>query len=227
MSKNSILISVATQNEIKLLKNSLGKPIYSNNFLNRYLYKNNYIDIAITGIGQSLTTYNLTKIFNNNSYNLAINTGICGNFNRNINIGETVNIISDEFGDLGISSKNKFETLFDTKFINSNSFPFKNSKLFSNYKLKENYNLKEVSAITVNTASGEKEQINLRENKFAADTESMEGAAFFYVCLMENIKCLQIRSVSNYIEERNTENWDIPLAITNLTKTLLLIIDDL
>jgi futalosine hydrolase len=44
----------------------------------------------------------------------------------------------------------------------------------------------------------------------------MEGAAFFYACRQFNIPCLQIRAVSNYVEKRNRDNWDIPLAIKNL-----------
>jgi futalosine hydrolase len=46
----------------------------------------------------------------------------------------------------------------------------------------------------------------------------MEGAAVFYVCLNENIPVLQIRSISNYVEDRDTTKWDIPLAIKQLNK---------
>jgi futalosine hydrolase len=53
----------------------------------------------------------------------------------------------------------------------------------------------------------------------------MEGAAFSYVCLQEGVKFVQIRSISNYVEEREEANWDIPLAIKNLNIKLLEIID--
>ncbi|HMQ88955.1 MAG TPA: hypothetical protein PKB07_15270, partial [Flavilitoribacter sp.] len=49
-----------------------------------------------------------------------------------------------------------------------------------------------------------------------ADIETMEGAAFFYVCLMESVPFLAIRSISNYVEARNREAWDIPGAIRAL-----------
>jgi len=52
----------------------------------------------------------------------------------------------------------------------------------------------------------------------------MEGAAFFYACFMERLPCLQIRAVSNYIEDRNKDRWNIPLAIGNLNKIALKII---
>jgi futalosine hydrolase len=46
----------------------------------------------------------------------------------------------------------------------------------------------------------------------------MEGAAVFYVCLKQGIKCIQIRSISNYVERRNRDAWNIPLALNNLHK---------
>ncbi len=55
--------------------------------------------------------------------------------------------------------------------------------------------------------------------------KTMEGAAFFYVCLKENMNFFQIRTISNYVEERNEARWNIPLAIKNLTQQVLEIID--
>ena len=46
----------------------------------------------------------------------------------------------------------------------------------------------------------------------------MEGAAFFQVCEKFNIPCLQIRSVSNKVEKRDLQKWDIDLAVKNLNE---------
>ena len=54
--------------------------------------------------------------------------------------------------------------------------------------------------------------------------ESMEGAALHYVCLKEKIPFLQIRSVSNYIGERNKKNWNMKESIANLNLELIKII---
>jgi len=50
--------------------------------------------------------------------------------------------------------------------------------------------------------------------------ESMEGAAFLFACLKKGIPCFQLRSISNYIEPRNLNNWNIPHAIGFLNKGL-------
>jgi futalosine hydrolase len=76
--------------------------------------------------------------------------------------------------------------------------------------------------VSVNTTSGNQEMINsLRERYFSTDIESMEGAAFFFVCLKEGIPFVQIRAISNYVEPRDKSKWDIPLAIKNLNDWLI------
>jgi futalosine hydrolase len=55
----------------------------------------------------------------------------------------------------------------------------------------------------------------------------MEGAALHYVCLMEKIPFLQIRSISNYIGERNKKNWNMKESIINLNKELIRLLEQL
>ena len=182
------------------------------------------IDILITGIGSVFTSYLLTRKLVEKEYDLVINVGIAGSFNKNLNIGETVYVSQDQFADLGIEDKNEFHTIFEKGFISKDQFPFKDGVLSNPYEFK--FKLKQVSAITVNTTHTCNKSIDLFKNKFNADLETMEGAAFFYVCMLEGVKFMQIRTISNYVEERNLANWDIPLAIKNLNQELLGIFDE-
>ena len=47
------------------------------------------------------------------------------------------------------------------------------------------------------------------------------------ICQRFNIKFIQVRSVSNFVEERNKDNWNLDLAIKNLNHTVRMIINDL
>jgi len=76
--------------------------------------------------------------------------------------------------------------------------------------------LKQVSAITVNTVHGHEPSIKKLSGRIQPHLESMEGAAFFYACTQAGVPCLQIRAVSNYVEKRNRDAWQIGLAIKNL-----------
>lgn len=181
------------------------------------------VDILVTGIGAVFTTYLLTRKLSEKEYDLVINAGIAGSFNLDLNIGDTVYVQSDQFADLGFEDKDEFYTVFEKGFIDKDQFPFKNALLENPYEF--DFNLKKVSAITVNTTHGNKKNIDLFKGKFNADIETMEGAAFFYVCLNEGVKFFQIRTISNYVEERNEAKWNIPLAIKNLNEQLLKIIE--
>ncbi len=44
----------------------------------------------------------------------------------------------------------------------------------------------------------------------------MEGAAFHYVCLQEEVKFLQLRSISNAVGERDKKQWKMKEAIISL-----------
>jgi futalosine hydrolase len=84
-----------------------------------------------------------------------------------------------------------------------------------------------VKAITVNTLHGKQENIQRVKKRFKSDIETMSGAAFFYACLMEKIPFLQIRAVSYFIEIPKVDNWNLPLAIRNLTATTLDLLEEL
>jgi len=65
---------------------------------------------------------------------------------------------------------------------------------------------------------GNEASIRKISNRINAEIESMEGAAFFYACREAGLPCMQIRAVSNYVEKRDRDSWQIGLAIKNLDK---------
>ncbi|MDQ1332069.1 MAG: futalosine hydrolase, partial [Bacteroidota bacterium] len=101
-------------------------------------------------------------------------------------------------------------------------FPFKEGKiLVENKYIKLNLrHLKHVNAITVNAASGSAEIIKKLYEKYNPDIESMEGATFFYICCGREIPFVAMRSISNRVEPRDKDKWNIPLALKNLSEKL-------
>ena len=67
----------------------------------------------------------------------------------------------------------------------------------------------------------------MTKEKFSADIETMEGAAFHYVCLHQQINFLQLRSISNIVGERDKTKWKTKEAINNLNDELFKIIKNL
>lgn len=168
------------------------------------------IEFLITGVGMVATGFALGRYLALNKYDLAINLGIAGSFDRTINLGEVVEITEDTIAELGAENADEFLTIESMGFGES---VFKSSASLSNYG---NFNLKQATAITVNTVHGHEPSIKKLTERIQPWLESMEGAAFFYACKQVGIPCLQIRAVSNYVEKRNRDAWKIGLAIKNL-----------
>lgn len=221
----NLLICVATPFEIGKTELWL-KENFKSLSDTKYESKNLCVELLISGVGMLATSYSLTKKLTTENYNLVLNAGIAGAYNRELILGDVVNVIEENIGDLGIEEiDGSFQALFDMDLLAPDSPPFLNKKLLNPDK--SLHFLKEVKGLTVNKVSGSAQSISRIIEKYDVDIESMEGAAFFYTCLLEKVRFLQVRSISNYVEPRNKANWQLDLALNNLNKTLIELIQSL
>lgn len=216
-----ILVIVATVEEVSLLISEFGitiSELEENQKSRLFQFKSEIehpkFEILVTGVGMVATAFALGKHLATHQYDLVINLGICGSFNRGIAIGDVLEITEDTFSELGAEDDGDFLSLEQMGFGEGTFHPTK--KLADLYNLFNTFNLQQATAITVNTVHGNEESINKVAQRLDVQLESMEGAAFFYACKQMNVPCLQIRAVSNYVEKRNRDNWQIGLAIKNL-----------
>lgn len=193
----------------------------------KYQLKGNIIDVLITGVGQVNTTYFLTTTLHNKKADLVIQAGIAGTFTDNLQLGQTVLIKQDAFGDVGMEEKQQFTTIFDAGFAGKDDFPFNNGWLTNTNEILGTSTLATATAITINKVSDSLFQRQQLMNHFAPEIESMEGAAFHYVCLQQKISFIQIRSISNAVGERDKSKWVIKDAIINLNIELQKLINNL
>ena len=180
------------------------------------------IDVLITGIGLTSTTYHLTKQLQLKKPGMVIQAGVAGCFDKQTPLGTVVKIKQDAIADESVIELKKLKTLFDLQLLQTSQFPFKNGWLENpgNVLFKKT-KLKMVKGISVNQITTSKQMITFYKSRFNPVIESMEGAALHYVCLMENIPFLQLRSISNYIGERNKKNWNMNESIMNLNDVLI------
>lgn len=182
---------------------------------------NPHLAVLITGVGMVNTAYYMGRYFLS-AFNYTINAGICGAFNKNIKIGDVVNVVEDTITEMGAQDGDNFIKYSDLNLGGTNDFT---SRSFDN--IEEFEKLKKVKGITVNTVHGNEESIKRTLKLFTPDVESMEGAGFLRGCEHLPGNCFQIRSVSNYVEKRDKSKWDIPLAVTNLNDLLVKVVEDL
>ena len=166
------------------------------------------VQILVTGVGSPLTSFNLGAYFSKNKPILAINAGIAGALNFNLEIGDVVNVVSELFCDLGVENADgTFTDVHELGLINPNEPPYQNGVLYNPNAVEQQF-LPPVNGLTVNKVHGADSSITAINSKYNADIESMEGAAFFQACLLAKVDFLEIRAISNFVEPRNKENWN-------------------
>jgi futalosine hydrolase len=216
MGKN-ILVAAATAKEITPFLSSLRQGQFN---------KKN-IDILITGIGLTASTYTLTKQVALKKYEIVIQAGVAGSFDLDIPLGEVVAVKQDTIADQSVIELEKLKTLFDLDLVPQDQDPYKKGWLINpNKEVLKKTNLNIVKGVSVNQISTSKQMIQFYRDMFDPVTESMEGAALHYVCLMEKVFFVQIRSISNYIGERNKKKWNMMDSIINLNESLVRIINN-
>ena len=216
MGKNILLVA-ATAKEISPFIELIRKD-------SKFFGKKN-IDILISGIGLTASTYHLSRQLFLKKYSLVIQAGVAGCFDLKRPLGSVVVVERDTIADQSVVELKKLKTIFDLKLTPSDQTPFKNGWLKNpDIALMKSTGLISVKGISVNQISTSKKMIDFYKDTFNPVTESMEGAALHYVCLMEKIPFIQLRSISNYIGERNKKKWNMQESINNLNEHLIRLI---
>jgi futalosine hydrolase len=182
------------------------------------------IEILITGVGMMATTYSLTKSVVGKRPDFILQAGVAGCLDENLPLTKIVIVESENVGDLGVEENGTFKTLFDLKLVDRNFLPWKNGKLSNSVEMLKSTGLTIVDGVTVNEISTNKDRIAYYREQLNASVESMEGAALHYVALQEKIPFLQMRSLSNFVGERDKSKWVIDIAIANLNIELIRIL---
>ena len=209
--KLPILLVAATSMELQLVQAELQEVVKEGKLTRGFLGDQEVVLVA-TGIGIVNTSFVMGRLLGKYTFQAAINLGIAGAYDESLQLGEVVEIQSDSFTDMGADSAEGFLNLEKL------GFPvFRSEEEIHYHTLKNPYlssaKVRKVSGATVNTVNGETEKIHLHKQTWDKQVESMEGAAFFHAMLHTNIPFYAFRAVSNYVRERNTQDWDIPLAV--------------
>lgn len=80
---------------------------------------------------------------------------------------------------------------------------------------------------TVSTCSGTSQRGDQLSTLWNAIAENMEGAAVAQVCRRYELDCLEIRGISNLVEERDMEKWEIRLAVEAAQRFVLKYLEEM
>jgi len=215
-----ILIVAATEPEVAPIVERMNSTPTGDTCVDSYTQGPHEVDVLITGVGMVATAAWCSRALSLASYDLALNVGVCGTFDSFIDLGTVVHVKSDRLAELGAEDGDRFLTLEDLELPGESEFV--NLDPPSNPELDA---LPTVSGITVNTVHGNARTIAAIVERFNPQVESMEGAAFMSACLIHKVQFAQVRAVSNLVEPRNRQAWNMADAIRNLGVSAMRMID--
>jgi len=199
-----LLIAAATEKEIKSLRH--------------FLTGSDRVEVFITGVGPVATAARLSSYLarHGSRIDAVWNIGVAGAY-----IGSGLNMLDiclarlETLGDFGICLKDgilDFPSGFDS---NSKTFSFNNDLAARLKKELAEHNIAchEANFVTVNCCTGTKDRGKFLREKHDAGCENMEGAAVAMVCQNFKVPNIELRCISNMVEDRDKTKWRLSEAI--------------
>lgn len=186
------------------------------------------ITFETVGVGAISTSFFTQKYIVQHRPDIVMLGGIAGSFDQKITLGKTFLVGAEKQATVGVEEDDHWKDVFEMGFANKDALPFKDGWLVNPFLEKNNpFNLPIVHAISVDEITTNPKRRDDYISKYHPILESMEGAAFHFVCLQLGIPFLQVRSISNYVGERDKLKWDFPNALKNLNHRMISILENL
>ncbi len=236
-----VMVTAATSQELSVLIQA-GAALRQQAYVPSEVYEGKIgtirLILAITGIGKVNAASAVTALLERHTPRLLINTGCAGAYHGSgLAVGDLAIAVAEVFGDEGVLTPKGWEPLqaigIPAAVRNGksyyNEFPL---SLLATEKavhlaMALGLAVRRGRFVTVSTCSGTKERGDELAGRFGGICENMEGAAVAQVALAYGVDCLEIRGISNMVEDRDLATWNIPLAVAQSQRFILKLIETL
>jgi len=180
------------------------------------------------GIGKVNAAHLATLLLEYLKPDILILFGIGGAY-AEAGVGDVVIAVSENYGEEGVMTPDGWKPMEftgfpllknDLDYFNTFAMDRKLSQLA--FKVSKDIGLKVHSGnfITVSQCSGTRKTGEIIRERFNGICENMEGAAVAHICAKYAVPMIEIRGISNIIEDRDLKKWNIPLAVSNCNKAV-------
>ncbi len=196
-----------------------------------------HVVVSIAGIGKVNAAHACTQLIHDYSPAVIMNIGIGGAYPLSgLTIGDIAIAEKEVYGDEGVLLKDGFHGM---DFIGIpllrkgrqkyfNEFPLdkplvrkavKAAQLITHYS--SLITVKKGTFLTVSPCTGTRKRAIELERRSSAICENMEGAAIAHICALYGIPMIEMRGISNIVEDRDRSKWNIELAAATCQKAAL------
>ena len=185
--------------------------------------------LCVAGIGTVNTASALTHEIDRERPDLAIQIGIAGAYvPSGLAIGAAAVASEEIYGDAGVLTPGGWRPMEAIGFPLVPGDP----PLFNRFPLDDALTRRAAEAcgaargpfVTLSQCTGVRAVGDALCERFGAICENMEGAAAAHVCALYRIPFLEVRGISNRVEDRDPSRWDIPGATMAAHEALMKIL---
>ena len=187
--------------------------------------------IVETGIGAVNTAHALTCVLESERPQLVLQLGVGGAYlGSGLGIGDIALASEEVYGDIGVRTGNSWQDaseigipVLQLKESFYNRFVLDRRVVEWAEEVMRSTGMATATGtfVTVQECSGTAALGRERSERFAAICENMEGAAAAHLCRLYEVPFIELRGVSNMVEDRRKETWDLPKATANAQRAAL------
>ncbi|WP_129127257.1 futalosine hydrolase [Geomonas oryzae] len=192
--------------------------------------------IALTGMGKANAACAATVLCERLTPDLLINTGCGGAFpGCGIGVGDIAVADAECFADEGVLTPDGWRGLDligiplyegrGERVFNRVPLPLEPARRALEHAAAEGFAAALGSFLTVSTCSGTSRRGEEMLRRFPGICENMEGAALAHVALIYGVPCLEVRGISNMVEDRDMSRWDLKRAVGEVQRFLLTLLE--
>ncbi len=187
-----ILVAVATAQELSFLE------------------RRSDIEALVTGIGPVEAAASVASALALKRYDLVVNAGIAGSYDRTIPIGEGV-VIAEERLELDLENGVPLTLPEGMRIVD---------RSISDLALVDRLvsaGFRRVNGVTVTRVTAS-DATAARLRALGAEVESMEGFAVLRAAAIAKIPAIEVRGISNYAGERSRSQWSFASGVDGLAR---------
>ncbi|MCL4474789.1 MAG: futalosine hydrolase [Nitrospirae bacterium] len=184
-----------------------------------------------SGMGKTNAAHAATLLMERFSPGMIILFGVGGAYpSSGLRVGDIAVAEKEVYGDEGVLVRQGFR---GTEFMGIPLAKKGRRKYFNEFPLNRELvekaeeaslrvtGVKSGTFVTVSTCTGTRKRAVALKRRFGAICENMEGASVAHICTLYKTPMVEIRGISNIVEDRDREKWNIGLAAENCQKAVV------
>lgn len=186
---------------------------------------------AHCGVGKVNSAHSATVLLEKYDVDVLVLFGIGGAYpDSGLKIGDIAVAECENYAEEGVMTKDGWSPMEFT------GFPLlkKDKEYYNNFPLDTKlaqiavkaskdcgFGTKHGNFVTVSQCSGTRESGEIIRRRFDGLCENMEGAASAHICAMYGVPMVEVRGISNIIEDRDMKRWNIDRSALNCNKVIM------